>query len=117
MRRRGGFGRRSREGLKGSFKAGCARIDWSGKRGRSFTVKLLPLRSGFVGGNYLCGSPKERWLRTARLEPNMARLNVGRHTLKPLSTWKSLCNWRLRELPVAALLGYSKIPSWTAIAS
>ena len=29
------------------------RIDLKGKRGRSFTVKLLPLRSGFVGGNYL----------------------------------------------------------------
>src|SRR5258708_29462474 len=104
MRPRGGFGRRL-AWLKGSFNAGRAGIDLRGKRGRSFTVKLLPLRSGFVGGNYLCGSPKERWLRTARLHPNMARLNAGRHTLKPLSTWKSLCNGRLPELPVAAFPG------------
>jgi hypothetical protein len=80
------------------------RIDLKGKRGSSFTVKLLPLRSGFVGGNYLCGSPKERWLRTARVEFTMHCLNAGRHTLKALSPLESLCNWRLRELPVAAAL-------------
>jgi hypothetical protein len=46
--------------LTGSLNEGLRRNRFRGKRGRSFTVKLLPLRSGFVGGNYLCGSPKER---------------------------------------------------------
>ena len=95
---------------------GSAGINLRWKRGRSFTVKLLPLRSGFVGGNCSCGSPKERWLRAARVELNMARLNAGSHTLKALSASESLCNWRLRELPVAALLD-SLNTIWPANAS
>ena len=42
-----------------------------GKRGRSLTVELLPLCSGFVGGNYFCDGSKERWLRTVRVVLNM----------------------------------------------